>query len=109
MQEVVDARAVGDLERQHYAQKMVEYFTDQMNESNPILTDISEAMTEEGVCRDKIAELSRNHLNEDLHVWEEKMHAAAERKDKGNSRLMECSSRYNELMKQLRESRQNVK
>jgi hypothetical protein len=109
MQEVVDAKALGDTDRQQYAQKMVEYFTEQMNESNPILTDISEAMTEEGVCRDKIAELSSNQLYDDVRLWEGKLQAATDRKIKGNSRLMECSSRYNELMKQLRKSRHSVK
>lgn len=108
MQEAIDARASGDSERQQYAQKMVEYFTEQMNESNPILTDISEAMTEEGVCRDKIAELSSNHLYDDLHIWEGRLQAATEKKIKGNTRLMECSSHYNEQMKQLRTSRHRV-
>jgi hypothetical protein len=109
MQDVIDARALGDLERQQYAQKMVEYFTEQMNESNPILTDISDAMTDEGVCKDKIAELSNNHLYDEVHLWEVRLQAATDRKIKGNSRLMECSSRYNELMKQLRKSRETVK
>jgi hypothetical protein len=105
MQEVVDARNAGDLERQQYAQQMVDYFTDQMNESNPILTEISDAMTEEGECRDKISDLITSNMADEVGVWEARMHSAAERKNIGNSRLMKCSSRFNELMKSLRESR----
>jgi nucleoid-associated protein YejK len=99
MQDVVDAREVGDRAQQEYAQTMVDYFTDQMNESNPILTEISEAMTEEGECAEKLSELG-NGIN-----WESKRKAAAKRKNDGNIRLMECSARYNEMMKCLRESR----
>jgi hypothetical protein len=107
MQEAVNARDAGDLNWEKYAQKMVDYFTEQMNESNPILTEISEAMTEEGECRDTLAELIHNHLTGDMPEWESRMKAAAERKNIGNLRLMECSSRYNELMKCLRESRES--
>jgi hypothetical protein len=102
MQEVATAQSIGDLERQKYAQTMVDYFTDQMNEANPILTEISEAMTEEGECLDKLAKLENES---DVQVWKLRMEDAAVRKNAGNVRLMECSSRYNELMKRLRESR----
>lgn len=102
MEEVVAAQNVGDVERQKYAQTMVDYFTDQMNESNPILTEISEAMTEEGECLQKLSELVNA---DDENLWRTRMESATERKNAGNLRLMECSSRYNELMKRLRESR----
>ena len=105
MQEVAEARDVGDLQRQKYAQTMVDYFTDQMNEANPILTQISEAMTEEGICVDKLAELVASKDSEEVAVWECRLSAATESKNVGNMRLMECSSRYNEMMKNLRESR----
>jgi nucleoid-associated protein YejK len=105
MQEVVDARDVGDAARQKYAQTMVDYFTDQMNEANPILTEISEAMTEEGECAEKLSNMATSTNNIDWNTWESRMKAAAARKNAGNMRLMECSSRYNEMMKCLRESR----
>jgi hypothetical protein len=105
MQDVADARKVGDAARQKYAQTMVDYFTDQMNEANPILTQISEAMTEEGKCIDKLAELTLNNQLEEVGVWQARLIAAAERKSAGNTLLMECSSRYNDMMKRLRESR----
>ena len=105
MQETAEARAVGDLESQRYAQTMVEYFTHQMNESNPILTQISEAMTEEGVCVDNLTGLAGKTNSEEAAAWEARLSAATERKNAGNMLLMECSSRYNEMMKNLRQSR----
>jgi thioredoxin-like negative regulator of GroEL len=108
MQEVADARDTGDLERQQYAQKMVDYFTEQLNESNPILTEISEAMTEEGHCQEKLSALMDQNQPKQAATWKAKMEAAAERKRHGNARLMECSARYNDLMKSIRVSRSGV-
>lgn len=105
MQEVAEARNSGDVKRQRYAQKMVDYFTDQMNESNPILTQISEAMTDEGICVDKLADMATGKNFEEICMWQARLSAATERKNAGNTRLMECSSRYNDMMKSLRESR----
>jgi hypothetical protein len=102
MQEVADAEEAGDVERQIYAQRMVEYFTDQLNESNPILTEISDAMTEEGVCKNKIAECLALRNNDEAEQWRQRMQEASANKTAGNAKLMECSSRYNDLMKQLR-------
>lgn len=107
MQEVAEAREIGDSKRLTYAQTMVDYFTDQMNESNPILTQISEAMTEEGVCVEKLSELMASNNLEEIAIWEARLSTATERKNSGNIRLMDCSSRYNDMMKSLRESRQN--
>lgn len=108
MNEVANARDDGDLEREQYAQKMVDYFTQQLNEANPILTEISEAMTEEGRCQEKMSALVSEMKIDEAATWKEKMEAAAERKRLGNYRLMECSARYNDLMKSIRESRSTV-
>jgi hypothetical protein len=102
MQEVADAKETGDLERQTYAQRMVDYFTDQLNESNPILTEISDAMTEEGICKDKISECLALQNNGEAEQWRQRLQEASAKKMAGNAKLMECSSRYNDLMKQLR-------
>lgn len=116
MQEVVDAIEVGDIERQLYAQSMVDCFTNQLNESNPILTMISDAMTEEGYWKYQIENYknndndSNNDTNEKETVllsYEQKMKDAAAKKQIGNIKLMECSSRYKEQMKQIREARNN--
>ena len=105
LQDVAEAREVGDSIRQKYARAMVDNFTDQMNEANPILTQISEAMTEEGKCVDKLAELATFKTLEEEAVLQARLSAATERKNAANVRLMECSSRYNDIMKRLRESR----
>jgi hypothetical protein len=109
MQEVSDAKAEGDEERQMYATKMVDYFTDQLNESNPILTAISEAMTEEGNCKEEMVSCIAKEELKEADTWKAKMTAAADRKQEGNQKLMECSARYNSLMKTIRESRQTTK
>jgi 4-hydroxyphenylpyruvate dioxygenase-like putative hemolysin len=102
MMEVAEAKAAGDNDRCAYAQAMVDCFTDQLNESNPILTAISDAMTEEGHCRDKMESAS---TEEDTQLWRERMEEAAAAKQAGNEKLMECSSKYKNLMKAIRESR----
>lgn len=105
MQEVTDATEAGDAERQAYAETMVQYFTDQLNEANPILTEISDAMTEEGLCKDQAIAAMQNNDTEEAKAWQEKMNIAAARKQYGNEKLMACSARYNALMKALREKR----
>ena len=105
MQEVADAKEACDLERQAYAQQMVDYFTEQLTESNPILTEISEAMTEEGRCQEKMSACLEGMETDVAEKWRAQMIAAAERKRKGNARLMHTSARYNNLMKSLREER----
>jgi hypothetical protein len=80
---------------------MVDCFTDQLNESNPILTEISYAMTEEGHCRDKMESAL---TVEEANVWEEKMETAAAAKQAGNEKLMACSFKYKNRMKEIRES-----
>ena len=61
-----DATEVGDEKLAAYAQRMVDNFTDQMNEANPILTEISDAMTDEGKCRDKVRVQKEGPLNQDM-------------------------------------------
>jgi len=100
MMEVSDAKAAGDDDRCAYAQSMVDCFTDQLNESNPILTAISDAMTEEGHCRDKMESAC---TEEDAALWHSRMEKAAAAKQVGNEKLMECSSKYKNLMKATRE------
>jgi hypothetical protein len=108
MQDISDAKAEGDNQRHMYATKMVDYFTEQLNESNPILTEISYAMTEEGNCKDEMAACMAKKELKEADMWEAKMIVAASRKQEGNQKLMECSARYNCLMKSIRESRQTA-
>jgi len=108
MQEVSDAQQAGDSARQVYAQTMVDYFTQQLSESNPILTEISDAMTDEGHYLEKMASCLASNDPEGAALWKTKSEEAAGRKRLGNDKLMACSARYNSLMKSIREERKAV-
>ena len=105
MREANYASRIGNARDEEYARARVDCFTRQLNEANPILTAISDAMTAEGKYRD---ELSRATLKKDTQEaigrWQRLLDEATEQKEKGNSRLMECSAKYNEIMRQLRQT-----
>ena len=106
MQEVSEAMVAGDEERQTYAEKMVESFTCQLNEANPILTAISDAMTDEGRYLEAIENAVASKASaESIAELQSKLEQASKKKQAGNEALMECSARYNALMKSLREER----
>ena len=77
-----------DAEAAHHTRR-VELFTEQLVESNPILTEISDCMTAEG----------RALGEQDTAAAE----GWARRKELANQKLQECSQKYNEAMKRLRE------
>jgi 4-hydroxyphenylpyruvate dioxygenase-like putative hemolysin len=106
MQDVTDAQMEGDMERQAYAQSMVDCFTEQLNEANPILTAISDAMTLEGQLKEELAQAMMDQDHDAIALLERKMVEAAEDKLRGNKALMACSMRYNDRMKALREQRE---
>lgn len=103
MREVSDAAAVGDYDRRNLAQKKVDCFTDQLNESNPILTQISDAMTKEGIYLDKLKAAEALGDADSVAFWAKKKAAAERMKIEGNEQLMECSHRFEHLMRELRE------
>ena len=100
MMDVSDAKAVGDIRRQMYAKKRVDAFTNQLNESNPILTRISDAMTEEGHCLLKLKHVRNDN---DVKYWTDRLKNAREEKESGNQSLMDCSERYQKYMRDIRE------
>lgn len=102
MVEVSNAKLAGDAVRVDLAQRQVDLFTDQLNESNPILTEIADAMTAEGKAVDQIqrAELRGDH--EAVMDFQKKMEVARASKVVSNTKLMCCSAKYNDLMKALR-------
>jgi hypothetical protein len=103
MLELSEARLKGDDKTRICAQKKVDCFTSQLNDSNPILTQISDAMTTEGFCKEQMESgLSRGDA-EAAASWKTKMEEANESKGDGNRKLMECSARYQEMMRKLRE------
>lgn len=106
MQEVSEAMEAGDAERQAYAEQMVDSFTRQLNEANPILTTISDAMTDEGRYLEAIEKAVAMQASDDeISALQAKFDEASKKKQAGNQALMECSARYNALMKSLRERR----
>lgn len=93
----------GDEKRRLYAEKRVECFTEQLHDSNPILTQISDAMTEEGECQAEMeAAILRGDQGES-ELWRKRMKEASLKKEHGNEMLMKCSARYAKRMKSIRE------
>jgi len=86
---LAEAESKGDAKGASYASKMVAAFTAQLEESNPILTDISDAMTAAGLA-EEAGDMESNAK------WNEK-------KVEGNTKLQDVSSKYNEIMKKLRQ------
>lgn len=97
MNDYDSAQQRGDEKAATYALAMVDCFTEQLNESNPILTAISDAMTEEGVCK---VQLEKDSTQSE---WVERMQLASQRKQEGNERLMACSQKFSDRMKCLKE------
>jgi hypothetical protein len=104
MLEASEAKRCGDEKRRSHVQKRVDCFTRQLNESNPILTEISNAMTTEGVCKEKYESANAMDDVEAAAEWKSKMEAAGQQKQEWNQKLMECSARYEQLMRAIREA-----
>ncbi|CAE7383036.1 unnamed protein product [Symbiodinium pilosum] len=84
-----EAEAAGNPGLARYYASMVDSFTSQLDESNPVLTAISDAMTAEG-------EALEAGNGADAAKW------SAE-KARGQQKLQEISSKYKEHMRSLRE------
>ena len=104
MLEVSEAKRCGDEKRRSRAQRRVDCFTNQLNESNPILTEISNAMTEEGVYKDKYEAATEVGDDEAALSWKKNMEVARKTKEEWNQKLMDCSARYEQLMRSIREA-----
>jgi len=93
-----DAKVAGDDKKLSLANRQVSTFTDQLNEANPILTDISDAMTAEGKWVEALEAGSG-----DTGEVTKKIEEFKAMKEAGNQRLMVCSTKYKNIMKALRE------
>lgn len=82
------AEAAGDAEAASLYARMVKLFNEQLDESNPVLTDISDAMTAEGEALER----------EDAAAIEQFKAKKAE----GQATLQQISQKYNDLMAELR-------
>lgn len=100
----MEAKRKGDHQGLLYAEERVACFTNQLNEANPLLTEISDAMKEEGECKGEIEIAILLRDEERSKEWTEKLERASRKKEIESSKLMQCSARYAKLMKELRES-----
>merc|ERR1712100_978775 len=91
MDEFEQAESKNDAAAAAIAQKKVDTLTEQMDESNPVLTTISDAMTAEGEARTKM------QLTE-AERWKMK-------KEAGQKQLQNISDRYKNKMAELRKSK----
>lgn len=99
------AKANNDHTGHALAQKAVEIFTDQLNESNPILTDIANAMYAEGLAQKELDDYYKEDERHETILMQlgNAVSDAAKAKQGGNERLMECSTKYKILMRELRQ------
>lgn len=95
----------GDTTRQTSAKKQIDCLTQQMHDSNPILETIADAMAEEGKCELLLKQCSPDDAS--VQEYTARMQNASEQKVQANQALKECSSRYNLLMKSIREEEEN--
>jgi hypothetical protein len=102
MLDVSHAKEKGDVDALTLAEKKVSIFTEQLNEANPILTAISDAMTEEGNALNNMEDALRKGDMEAVELYRQQMETAMIEKNANNEKLMACSSKYNNLMKSLK-------
>ena len=99
MEELADAKARGDAKRETKAKQQIDLFTAQLDESNPILTKISDAMTLEGQLLEDAARATENSERQKILGRAKKQQAL---KEQGQDMLQECSRKYAKLMQSLR-------
>jgi len=99
------AKANNDHRGHALAQKAVQIFTEQLNESNPILTDIANAMYAEGLAQKELDDYYKEDERHEIILMQlgNAVSDAAKAKQGGNERLMECSTKYKILMRELRQ------
>jgi len=103
MREAAEGRRVGDHAKSVLAQRRVDCFTRQLNDSNPILTQISDAMDEEGRCKEHMEAAILAGDAVAAASWRSKLEEASQLKQAGNSRLMACSAQFEAMMRSIRE------
>eukprot|EP01061_Rhynchopus_euleeides_P002858 TRINITY_DN121_c1_g1_i1.p1 TRINITY_DN121_c1_g1~~TRINITY_DN121_c1_g1_i1.p1 ORF type:complete len:690 (+),score=334.50 TRINITY_DN121_c1_g1_i1:54-2072(+) len=99
MLEFETASAKGDAKLADRAQRMVNAFTDQLDESNPILTSISDAMTLEADSLEAAEKVDGEEKAKHLKIAEEQRKV----KEEGNEKLKVTSTRYKDMLKAIRQ------
>jgi len=106
MQEQETALESGNAAALALAKKKVEAFTDQLDISNPVLTQISDAMTAEGEASDALKS-SDLPLAEKLRFQNIRADAAT-KKEAGNAELQSISDRYKGILMDIRRQQQEL-
>jgi hypothetical protein len=103
MNDIEEATKAGDEKKKANSTTRVELFTCQLNESNPILTDISDAMTAEGDAQDELTVLRNSEHPDTARMTELEgfIKEASAKKVAGNEKLQELSTRYSNEMAAL--------
>merc|ERR1712203_822343 len=94
-----DGAAAGDKRKVEYGKKMVQAYTDQVNESNPILTAIAEGMTAEGNANEAVANAKDDGERSKAVAEKQKWEAF---KEEQNTLLKACSAKWNQALKDIR-------
>jgi len=94
-----------DVKGEEIASKRVKILTAQLEESNPVLTAISDAMTAEADAR-ALMETCTNEEERSKHAKEAEGWKA--KKLKGNQLLQEISDRYKQKMREVREEEEKA-
>eukprot|EP01062_Namystynia_karyoxenos_P038526 TRINITY_DN2795_c0_g1_i1.p1 TRINITY_DN2795_c0_g1~~TRINITY_DN2795_c0_g1_i1.p1 ORF type:complete len:721 (+),score=293.91 TRINITY_DN2795_c0_g1_i1:99-2261(+) len=100
MRKVEVAKAAGNATALANAQEEVDTLTAQMNESNPVLTDISDAMTAEGEALEEADKTDDPQRKKALQQTAEKHRII---KEQGQERLKQVSDHYKALMAKIRQ------
>ena len=77
----------------------VQTFTEQLDESNPILTTISDAMTAQGEAQDLLKKTTDKKKRAELEKEFAKQEVV---KLRANEALKECSTKYKNMMVEIR-------
>uniref|UniRef100_A0A7S4L101 4-hydroxyphenylpyruvate dioxygenase n=1 Tax=Paramoeba aestuarina TaxID=180227 RepID=A0A7S4L101_9EUKA len=101
MNDLEAAREEGDQKKERVAAKMIEEFTNQLNASNPILTMISDAMTEESDILDELSTCQDAAKREELQA---RLQVELKKKEEGQEKLKVTGAHYNNVMKNIREN-----
>ncbi len=110
MNDIEVAARKGDKDGAAHAQARVDLFTRQLEESNPILTEISDAMTAEGDALDELASLQKLNKQDPAQAnriaqLEQQAEEMKQAKIRCNGQLQALSDRYGKLMIDLDKSK----
>mmetsp|Transcript_10228 Transcript_10228/g.23945 ORF Transcript_10228/g.23945 Transcript_10228/m.23945 type:complete len:311 (+) Transcript_10228:1606-2538(+) len=100
MTQIQTASDIGDTHAERHARDKVWLLTQQMDRSNPILNEISEAMDQEGSATERLLSLAMDPSNQRC-LLEQDAECAREKKKDSTRRLQELSERYARQMEEL--------